>query len=89
MDDLDFGLRRLFRPPFDSLSAEQQLPYYKVRDLMPSHSFRSDVPNIGFPVVRKRIIDSLNYAGPRDEQGDLEAYEGCMEFDTPRLCVYV
>lgn len=70
MDDRDFGLRRLFRPPLDSLSAEQQLPYYKVRDLVPSHSFRSDTSHVGFPVVRKRIIDSVNYAGPRDDQGD-------------------
>ena len=70
MDDRDFGLRRLFRPPFDSLSAEQQLPYYKVRDLIPSHSFRSYVSNVGFPVVRKRIIDSVNYTVPRDDKGD-------------------
>ena len=69
MDDGDFGLRRLFRPPLDSLSAEQQLPYYKVRDLVPSHSFRSDASHAGFPLLRKRIIDSVNY-GPRDDQGD-------------------
>lgn len=70
MDDRDFGLRRLFRPSLDSLSAEQQLPYYKVRDLMPSHSFRSDAPNVEFTVIRKRIIDSVNYTGPQDDQGD-------------------
>ena len=70
MDDRDFGLRRLFRPPLDSLTAEQQLPYYKVRDLLPSHSFRSDTSHVGLPVVRKRIIDSHHYNGPRDDQGD-------------------
>ena len=64
----DFGLKRLFRPALDSLSIQEQLPYYSARNLTQSRSSRlgSSRPTRTNPQPRKRIIDASLYS-PKDK----------------------
>ena len=64
----DYGLRRLFRPPFDHLPESQQLQNYHQRNFIPSHLYRMGVKLFRKePTVRTRVIDA-SYWIPKNDQ---------------------
>lgn len=76
-DDWRISLRRLFRPPLDSLPISEQLEHYHKRDFLPSHLFRIGLDLFGKNQdVRKRVIvasrpathDSAIRPGEREQE---------------------
>lgn len=66
MEQEDYGLRRLFRSPFDHLPVAEQLLHYKQRDLLPSHVYRLGVKLFNNPPPqRRRVFEASLYSPPQ------------------------
>ena len=57
----DLGLRRLFRPPLDTLSVEEQVDYYRKRNLVQSKLHRTASSSFEVPLIRRRVIDASTF----------------------------
>ena len=61
----EYNLRGLFRPPIDHLPPSSQLPFYRQRDLVPSHLYRLGTGIFGSePLRRRRVFDAALYLQP-------------------------
>ena len=62
----EYNLRGLFRPPIDHLPPSSQLPFYRQRDLVPSHLYRLGTGIFGSePLRRRRVFDAALYLQPQ------------------------
>ena len=62
----EYNLRGLFRPPIDHLPPSSQLPFYRQRDLVPSHLYRLGTGIFGNePLRRRRVFDASLYSPPQ------------------------